>query len=206
MLSHDEVRQTPKDDLSDPDKLLVIKQEILEVEDIDDRYLLLYALVTRLLEVNLWDKAEVFVRLMEGWTLERSWFLGDIATQMWRYGKREEANALFSEAVELSRRDGRAWQSAEALLRIANHYIEVNEKNMAIAILLESAEIAQRGQKESLTINNVQDAVDSSGVLREIAETLGALRETDKALQIAQNIIIESRRDAAINEIQKYAS
>jgi len=206
MLTQDEIRQIPEDVLSDPEKLLAIKQEILNVEDTDDLYLMLYALVSRLLEVNLWDKAEVFTRLMETWPLERSWFLGDIATQMWQDGKIEQASSLFAEAIELSRENGSAWQRAEALLRIANHYIEVDERNTATAILLEAAGIAQKGQKESLAINDVQDAFDSAGVLQEIAETLGSLKETDKAMQIAQTIIVDSRRKAAIDKIKKHDS
>jgi thioredoxin-like negative regulator of GroEL len=206
MLSSDEIRRIPKDDLSNPEKLLIIKQNILSVDDVDARNFLLYDLVSRLLEEKLWHKAEIFTRLMETWELERSWFLGDIAAQIWQDGNTEQAHALFAEAIKLVHKNGRDWQSAEALLRIANHYVELGERNIATAILLESAEIAQRGEKESLAINNPQDAYDSSGVLREVAETLASFGEIDKAMQIAQTIIIDSRREAALDKIKKHAS
>jgi tetratricopeptide (TPR) repeat protein len=202
-LSSNELRRMPKEDLVDPEKLLAIKQAILATEDTDERYLLIYDLVSRLLEERFWDKAEGFVRLMETWALEQSWFLGDIAAQMWQDGELKRADILFAEAIELSRQNGRAWQRAEGLLRIARHYVEIGDKDMAITLLLEAAEIARNGQDESLANNDAQDAFDSSGVLREVVETIASVGEIDKARVVAQSIMINARRDAAIATIEK---
>lgn len=206
MLSSDEVRQTPKADLIDSKKLLAIKQAILAIEDIDDRYFCLYALVLRLLEEDLWEKAEEFTRLMENWPIEQSWFLGDIAAQARRAGNLESSHVLFMDAIELSRKNGRAWQRAESMLRIATHYIEIGDRKIALELLLEAAEIARNGQKESLDNNDPQDTFDSSGVLREVVETIAAIGEIDQAKQIAQSILINSRREAAFAKIQELES
>ena len=206
MLSSDEVRQTPKADLIDSKKLVAIKQAILAIEDIDDRYFCLYALVLRLLEEDLWEKAEEFTRLMENWPIEQSWFLGDIAAQARRAGNLESSHILFMDAIELSRKNGRAWQRAESMLRIATHYIEIGDRKIALELLLEAVEIARNGQIESLDNNDPQDTFDSSGVLREVVETIAAIGEIDQAKQIAQSILINSRREAAFAKIQELES
>lgn len=101
MRSSDEIKQMSRNELSDPEKLLAIKRTILAIEDTDDRNFLAYDLVQKLLAENFWEQAEVFTRLMQTWPLERSWFLGDTAKLMWQAGKIEDANALFTEAIQI---------------------------------------------------------------------------------------------------------
>jgi tetratricopeptide (TPR) repeat protein len=206
MLSSDEIKRMSRNELSDPERLLAIKQTILTIEDTDSRNFLAYDLVERLLGEQFWEQAEVFTRLMETWPLEKSWFLGDIASLMWQAGKIEGANALFTEAIQLDRDNGRAWQQGEGMLRIAGHYTQIGERDRAISLLLEASAIVHEGEKDSLAVNNPQDAIDSSGVLREIAETVATLGEIDKAMKIAGMIINNSRRNSAISKIQELSS
>lgn len=92
------------------------------------------------------------------------------------------------------------------MLRIAGHFTQIGERDKAISLLLEAAAIVHKGEKESLAAHDPQDAMDSSGVLREIAETIATLGEIDQAMQIAEEIINQSRREAAITKIQKLNS
>ena len=206
MLSSDEIKQMSRNELSDPERLLAIKRTILTIDDTDDRNFLAYDLVQKLVAENFWEQAEVFTRLMETWPLERSWFLGDIAKLMWQAGKIEDANARFTEAIQIDRENGRAWQQGEGMLRIAGHFIQLGQQDRAISLLLEAAAIVHKGEKDSLATNDPQDAMDSSGVLREIAETIATLGEIDQAMELAEKIVNQSRREAAITKIQELGS
>src|SRR5262245_34177788 len=138
MISRDIIEQIPAEKLHDPDFLAGIESEALALTDEDDRSDLCDSLATRLITEGNLERAEFFARLMETWPIERTWVLGDIAAKLWRSGQTEHALQLLNEAISTARTNGRAWQRAEALSKIATHLVGLGRRAQAISLLREA--------------------------------------------------------------------
>jgi tetratricopeptide (TPR) repeat protein len=178
MIDPDNIRHITASELHNLGLLADIEREVLSYSDEDDRNHVCYALTVRLINEGLMDQAERFTRLMEAWPIERTWSLGDIASQLWHTGQTAHALALLDEAISISRTNGREWQRAEALSKLATHLAELGQSKQAIILLQEAVPIAQLGQSEGCG----QDIEDSASVIRELAEKLAVLDERGLAI------------------------
>jgi hypothetical protein len=198
MIDSDEIKQIPAEKLHDTEMLTSIGREVLLLDDEDDRNDVCYSLAPRLIEAGNLDGAEFFVRLMESWPIERTWFLGDIATKLWGNGESEKALRLLHEAISIARTNGREWQRADALSKIASHFVEFGQRAQGISLLQEAIPIAQLGQAQG----SGHDIEDSASVIRELAEKLAHCGEHEQAKQVASSITHAVKRERAVRLIQ----
>src|SRR5262245_44457888 len=126
MINTDAIERIAPEKLHDPEMLTSIEREVLALTDEDDRSSICYVLAARLITEGNLERAEFFTRLMDAWPIERTWFLGDLASKLRQGGQIEHALRLLNEAASIARTDssGSEWQRAEAFSKIATHLLE----------------------------------------------------------------------------------
>lgn len=194
MITTRDIEQLSVASLQQPDEVTRTIDEILVTTEEDDRDWLLYNFAEKLLVENLLDEAERVARLMDWWLSERTWFFGIIASKLWKLGQRARALCLLEEAIPIARLSGIEWQQAESLTKLAQHFIEVDQKERAVNLLSEAAEIAQAGERQCEIIGNCQDAWDSASVLSEVAWTFAGIGEISEAKKVANSILNNHKR------------
>ncbi|HZS06320.1 MAG TPA: hypothetical protein VFD58_15875 [Blastocatellia bacterium] len=198
MLTSDEIANLPSVIIRNADEPAKIEEAISSLNDQDDRCHLLYGLTKRLLAEGELEAAEKVSRSLDTWPIERTWFFGDIAVKRWEAGQAEHARQLLQEAIPIARNGGVEWQRAESLARIAVRFDLIGDRRMAVTLLAEAAEIAGRGEAQSLSRGNIQDTLDSASTLDEISAALIAVGEPVLARQVAGSIRHDHRRQRAL--------
>jgi tetratricopeptide (TPR) repeat protein len=198
MIKRDEIERISAEKLLAPDMLAILEKEVLSLTDEDDRSDLCYSIATRLMTEGNLERAEFFTRLMETLPIERSWFFGDIAAKLSQCGKTEHALQLINEAILTARANGVEWQRAEALSKIATHLIELGQRAQALSLIQEAVLIAQLGEEQG----DLQDSLDSAGVIQELAEKLALAGEYGEAQDVAYSIKHAIKRERTAQAVQ----
>ena len=94
-----------------------------------------------------------------------------------------------------------AWQKAESLAQTARKLSSEGQRDEAKRIWAEAVETARKGE-DSLSL---QDSIDSSSVLWEIAEDMVSAGEFEIAGEIARVIKNERKRQKALHNIAEIA-
>ena len=93
------------------------------------------------------------------------------------------------------------WQKAESLAQIARAMSSAGRLNEARRVWREAIAVAQTGENSQ----SLQDSLDSSSVLWEIAEDMALAGDIDDARNVAANIKNEHKRQRALSYVTEIA-
>ncbi len=111
--------------------------------------------------------------------------------------ERSDRIGLLDEAAEALAADALDWQRAELWNTIAKLWLRVGRRERATQLWNRAIFTAQRGEQDP----NVQNQVDSSKVLGEIAVDLAQAGESSRALDVAESIAIPYIRTRTVRAI-----
>jgi hypothetical protein len=94
------------------------------------------------------------------------------------------------------------WQRAESLAQLARVISSNGQLNEARRLWREAIAVAQAGENSQ----SMQDSLDSSSVLWEIAEDMALAGNIDAACNVAANIKSEHKRQRALSYVAEIAS
>ncbi len=171
----------------------------LSIKDEEDRDWQLFKIAKWLLKNNDWQKAHGISQLIsEGY--EKSEALQLIADKMAEIGHLERALFVFAEAEYTGESEKlNEWQKAELLHKIAKSLRKHNAVFKAEKVLEKAIRFARKGEISG----DVQESVDCSGGLAEIAEYYASEGEFKKSIEIAQNIKSIGKKERAIKIISE---
>jgi tetratricopeptide (TPR) repeat protein len=171
----------------------------LSIKDEEDRDWQLFEIAKWLLSNNDWQKSHGIAQLIsEGY--EKSEALRLIADKMAEIGHLERALFVFAEAEHTSESENLAdWQKAELLHKLAKSLRKHNAVFKAEKIREKAVQFARKGEVSG----DVQESLDCSSVLAEIAESIASAGEFKKAFDIAQNIKSIGKKERAIKKISE---
>ncbi len=173
----------------------------LSVRDNEDRDLCLLDTIQWLITNENWQQAYGTAQLISA-SYEKSEALQAVANYLASIGHLEKAFSIFDEAISPSLMQHFAeWQQAEILHKTAKSLRLIKASFKADEVWKKAIEIAQKGE-ESL---NLQDSLDSSSVLAEIAENFAAEERFENALKTAQEIKNIGKRERVLLQISEYS-
>jgi tetratricopeptide (TPR) repeat protein len=174
----------------------------LLIEDVEDRALYLLDAARSLLSRGAWRRAHGISELMPD-RYEKAQLLREVGDHLASVGQIDRALPVYGEAESASLESSLSkWQQAELLNQIANSLSRWNAKIKADEVRSRAASVAKEGQLSS----DVQDSLDSSSVLAEIAENLAVEDRIEDALRLAETITNLSKRERVVKRISQYAS
>jgi tetratricopeptide (TPR) repeat protein len=172
----------------------------LAINDEEDRDLYLLDAIHWLIKNGIWQKAFGAAQLMSE-TYEKSEALRSIADYLVSIGHLEKALLVYNDAEKTAlSADLAEWQKAELLHNLAKSLNQAKAIFKADEVWEKAISIAQKGENSIL-----QDSLDSSSVLAEIAEYFAAGQKIEKALNIAQNIQNIGHKEKALQNISAYS-
>jgi|GEM_PF-2414362 len=167
------------------------------IDDRENRSLIMSKIASSLASEGNIDKALEVTASIE-LSYEKSESLQKIANYLISIGHREKALKILQEAQKAIEQVDELWQKAELLNRIAYCYFQSCLPNQAFLIWEQAIYTAKFGEQSA----SLQDSVDSSSVLREIAETLALTNNLEKALEVAESIKSVGKRNDAIKYVK----
>ncbi len=172
----------------------------LSIHDEEDRDLSLLNVVRWLTENGIWQKAYGTAQMMSE-SYEKCEALQTVAEYLASIGHLEKAFSVFDEAEKAAESENLAeWQQAELLHKIAKSLRQIKAFYKADEVWGKAVIVAQKGENSDL-----QDSLDASSVLAEIAEHLAAEERIEKALEIAQNIKNIRKKERVLRQISEYS-
>jgi tetratricopeptide (TPR) repeat protein len=182
------------------DRIFEVVSLALSIEDEEDRDLYLFQTIKWLIKNGIWQKAYGTAQMMAE-SYEKSEALQIVANYLTSIGHLEKAFSIFDEAEKAALSKNLAeWQQAELLHKIAKSLRQIKSFFKADEIWEKAITIAHKGEN-----SNSQDSADSSSVLAEIAQYLAHEGETEKALNIAQNIKNVGKKERALQKVAFYS-
>ncbi|HSK72722.1 MAG TPA: hypothetical protein VK892_13560 [Pyrinomonadaceae bacterium] len=173
----------------------------LSIQDEEDRDWQLLNIIHWLLKGGDWQKAFGIAQLMSE-NYEKSESLREIANYLASIGHLEKAFYVFAEAEKASISENlSAWQKAELLHKIAKSLWKVKSYYRADEVWQKAIEIARDGEESE----SLQNSLDSSSVLAEIAENFASEDRIERAFSLAQNIKNIGKRERALNSISEHS-
>lgn len=173
----------------------------LAVQDEEDRDLCLLDAIRWLVKNGSWQKAYGAAQLMSE-SYEKSAALKAVADYLASIGHLEKAFSVFGEAEKVAVPENLSiWQQAELLHGIAKSLSRIKAFYKADEVWEKAVVVAQKGE-DSLSL---QDSLDASSVLAEIAENFAAEERIEKALNIAQKIKNVDRKERVLLQISTYS-
>jgi hypothetical protein len=188
-------------DLRNPQTADRIESLAFEMEEIEERDWTLGELAAALAENGKEEKAIELAGSMET-PLEKANALRRIAAQCLKQGRSEQAMKILIEAEAAACEIDAAWQKAESLNGIANVMIAAKDEEGARRVRADAVLAAQAGQASS----DLQDSLDCSSVLAEIARDMASAGETESALEVARTIKSLGKQQRAWDAIAKLAT
>jgi len=164
----------------------------------DDRDLYLQKTALGLAAAGQWKKAQEVVGYIQE-PYERAESLCKIADHLILIGDFQQSLSILDEAEKAAGQTAEIWQKPDLLNRIARSLIAAKAYDMADKVWGQAISAARVGENSA----SIQDSVDCSGVLREIAENLALVGKTEKALEIARAIKSLGKRDGALDVVMK---
>lgn len=173
----------------------------LSIQDEEDRDLQLFYIVKWLIANKIWQKSYGVAQLMAE-SYEKAEALQIIGDYLASIGHLEKAISVFDEAEkEAAAKSLAAWQQAELLHKIAKSLSQIKAVLKADEVWEKAVFIAREGEDSQ----SIQDNLDSSSVLGEIAEYLAAENKIEKSLNIAQKIKNIGQRERILQRISEYS-
>ncbi len=195
-----------KDLLANPSQ--VTAQAIRDVEELassmeEDEYktLAYERLVSVLVAKNDLSRAVATAEVML-YSYEKAAAFREIAAQLLKLGRIQEAVDLLEKARALPRELDINWEMAEALNQTAKALFKIAEYNQAQRLWSDAIALARLGEDS----DNSQHSIDASSVLWETAETLTLAGEPVKALGVARAIKSEGKRTHALTALERIAN
>ncbi len=170
----------------------------LAIHDEEDRDLYLLETVRWLINNRTWQKAYGTAQMMSE-SYEKSEALQLVADYLASVGHLEKAFSIFDEAEKVLIEDIAEWQQAELLHKIAKSLRQINAIFKSDEIWEKAIAVAQKGEN-----SNLQDSLDSSSVLAEIAEHFANEGRIENALDIAQNIQNIGKKESVLRRIAEH--
>lgn len=182
------------------DKVFEIVSLALSVEDEEDRELLLLDVVRWLLKIGIWQKAYGAAQLMAE-SYEKSEALQAVAEYLSAIGHLEKSLPVFDEAEKTAEHSETLanWQKAERLHQIAASLQKVKASIRADEVWEKAIKIAQQGESSA----DLQESLDSSSILSEIAESFVSEQKFEKATAIAQRL--KNKKEHTLQLIEKHS-
>jgi len=173
----------------------------LSIQDEEDRDLYLLETVRWLVKNGNWQKAYGAAQLMaEGY--EKSAALQAVADYLATIGHLEKAFSVFAEAEKEAVVERLSeWQQAELLHNIAKSLRRTKAVFKADEVWEKAVAVAQKGEDSP----GLQDSLDSSSVLAEIAENFAAEEKIEKAFNLAQKIKNVGKKERVLQQISIYS-
>jgi hypothetical protein len=162
-------------------------------EDVD---LLILDSARLLLIAGHTDKAHELSRLIKG-GYERTELLTLVAESVLGTNV-ADAMGLFDEAAKSAVTADEIWQQAELLCRIARIVARSGDQANAHLYLQKAVEIARRGEVGE----RMQDRVDSSSVIGEVADVYWDLGHKEEARALALSSADEGKRQSALRRLR----
>jgi hypothetical protein len=191
-----------EEQLDSADFLEDVTRVAASIEDAEDRAWALYELVKELTACEHCDKAEATAHII-GRSYEKATALRQVALCLIRVGGVAKARDLLA-AAERAALEGDTpliWQKAEALARIAMGFAITNEREQALRVWETAIGLARSGEHS----DDIQESIDSSSVLWEIAENLVAAGYHNEGRGLAHSIKNSTKRERAIDSVEKKA-
>jgi hypothetical protein len=172
----------------------------LSIKDEEDRDLYLFETVRWLIKNGVWQKAYGTAQLMSE-SYEKSESLRLVADFLASIGHLEKAFTIFDEAVKTALTENLfEWQQAELLHKIAKSLRRIKAIFKADEVWEKAIITAQKGESSDL-----QDSLDSSSVLAEIAENFAVEARIEKAFDTAKKIKNVGKKERALRQITEYS-
>lgn len=173
----------------------------LLIRDEEDRNLQLSSIVHWLLKSKDWQKAFGVAQLMPE-SYEKSEAVRAAADCLASIGHLEKAFFVFSEAEKASIAEHLSpWQQAELLHKIAKSLRKIKAIFKADELWSKAIEIAQDGEESS----DLQESLDCSSILAEIAENFAFDGRIERAFNLAQDIKNIGKRERTLNKISDHS-
>lgn len=173
---------------------------------LDEQIEHLVVVVDRLFSIGEDDKAISILDCMgmypEVYRYEQVGAYYKIASRMIADGNTDKALYLLSEAMIVTEMMALHWQKAESLSHVALHFYLTGNQESARFIWKKAARIAQLGEHS----DNLQDSIDASSVLSEIAEHLYKANFPVDVHGIAEGIKNVGKRNNALQAINELSS
>ncbi len=93
------------------------------------------------------------------------------------------------------------WQIAQSLIMTARKYSDLGQKEKSIELLNEAVRFGRIGEQSE----SIQDSLDSSSVLAEIAEEIAVVNNLENAKVIAESILNERKRSWSLENLSNIA-
>lgn len=171
------------------------------IGDKDERARALLLVAKALAVAGQLDEAQSLAREIES-SYDKANAFREIAIELLNADKRFEAVKFLFDAEEAAQGDvAWVWQRAEALSRIAGGFAGADQHLDAQRVWDMAIAVARSGEQEQ----DIQESVDCSSVLWEIAEALAGSGEFAKAEDVAKAIKNSGKRDKAISGVQRIA-
>jgi predicted negative regulator of RcsB-dependent stress response len=175
---------------------------VRSIEDEDYRVLAFLDLTEALIEEGDIDEAEKVVRSLgpslQDYYYERASAWLRIADYLIQVGQSSRVRKTLVEAETIAQAIEGKWQRAETLHRIAKLLASVSENNEAQRLWDEAIATARDGER-SLPL---QDSIDCSSVLCEIATDLATLGYVPQAKEVAKSIKNDTKRIRALARVK----
>ncbi len=169
----------------------------LSIKDEEDRDLYLLETVRWLIKNGTWQKAYGTAQLMSE-SYEKSEALQSVADYLTSIGHLEKAFSVFDEAEKVSLSENLSeWQQAELLHQIAKSLRRIKAVFKADEVWEKAIAVGQKGENSP----SLQDSLDASSVLAEIAEHFAAEERIGKAVSIAQKLKSMEKREWSLSII-----
>jgi tetratricopeptide (TPR) repeat protein len=167
--------------------------DLNRAEDVD---LLIFDSASLLLSGGFIEHAYALGRLIKG-GYEKAELLIRVADCTTKSDNLAEARSLLQEAAESSLTATERWQRAELLCKIARKTAELGMVPEARSYLERAAEIGRESECDA----RLQNRLDGSSVLGEIAEAYHAIGDSSKAFGIASSIANDGKRASVLERL-----
>ncbi|HEY9284584.1 MAG TPA: hypothetical protein VIP46_14100 [Pyrinomonadaceae bacterium] len=176
-------------------------KKVAQTETVEDRSWALLELAKVLADEGEWRKAEAIARSIIGGQ-ERAIALYEIGRRQISRGLEEAGVALLVDAAVVAGPIQESWQKAEILCHIAKWLAVVSKQDQARSMWNEAIAVARDGEQS----HDLQDSIDCSSVLGEIALELALIGDVEKARKVARDIKSDPKRASASKALTRILS
>jgi tetratricopeptide (TPR) repeat protein len=181
--------------------LVSAARKVAQTETAEDKSWALLELAKVLANEGEWREAEAIARSIGG-AQERAIALYEIGRYQISRSREEAGAALLRDAAVVADHIRVAWQKAEILCRIAKWLAVVGEHDEAQRIWHEAITVAREGEQSY----DIQDSLDCSSVLGEIAVELALSGDVEQSRIVARTIKSDPKRADASKALTRILS
>lgn len=176
-------------------------KKVAQTETVEERSWALLELAKVLADEGEWRKAEAIARSIIGGQ-ERAITLYEIGRRQISRGLEDAGVALLVDAAVVAGPIHESWQKAEILCHIAKWLAVASKQDQARSMWNEAIAVARDGEQS----HDLQDSIDCSSVLGEIALELALIGDVEEARKVARNIKSDPKRASASKALTRILS